>query len=494
MFRGGDTIYKNSKKIKSLRIAIIGLDGLSPGILAILVNKIRLPNLSKIVKNSYFRVLKSIPPTTMVGWTSIITGVNPAFHGIFGFTKYYINSASHIVSQLYNSYDVRAPRLFEMSALFGLKSIVVNYPLTYPINGLHLINDNMMIISDSLSSPRIQYYPSILKKYSQYFEKFEDLVQRVELMSEGVLKIANDFDWNLLISVFDVPDKFFHIDIMSTLRVEGRVRHVFYIIDRFIGKLKKISDILIIVSDHGLGIYRKWVNPISLLLARGIIPGKYKFSEKLARNILEIIYGSKCSFIIHPFIHKLAVSQIISKNSLFGEETSVDNTEIMVDEINTQDTWIIYFKDPMFREKVYSYLKNYNEFFDVFRLEDFFKGPFLPKIPSLILIPHYQKGIYLSYMKPKLFSKLDFSYRISGSHHPDGVLIAYGKDIKKSINLSKYVTVYDIVPTILSLFGLPIPKKTDGNILPISGRIRKIKRYNYDLMIKLFRIKRIKRY
>jgi hypothetical protein len=51
-----------------------------------------------------------------------------------------------------------------------------------------------------------------------------------------------------------------------------------------------------------------------------------------------------------------------------------------------------------------------------------------------------------------------------GEHRVNGIFLAYGPDIKKGIEIGM-VKIYDVTPTILHIFGLPIPKDTDGRVL-----------------------------
>ena len=46
----------------------------------------------------------------------------------------------------------------------------------------------------------------------------------------------------------------------------------------------------------------------------------------------------------------------------------------------------------------------------------------------------------------------------------NGIFLAYGKGIKKGKKI-KGAKIYDIAPTVLHIFGLPIPKDMDGKVL-----------------------------
>ena len=63
----------------------------------------------------------------------------------------------------------------------------------------------------------------------------------------------------------------------------------------------------------------------------------------------------------------------------------------------------------------------------------------------------------------KLYNVIMGREKISGSHvdGPDGIFIAYGDGIQKGVSVED-ISVYDVVPTILPVFGLPIGKDMDG--------------------------------
>jgi len=53
---------------------------------------------------------------------------------------------------------------------------------------------------------------------------------------------------------------------------------------------------------------------------------------------------------------------------------------------------------------------------------------------------------------------------ITGEHEPLGIVLFYGKHIKKHVNLDEN-HVFDIVPTLLYLKGLPVAKDMDGKVI-----------------------------
>ncbi|WP_193383885.1 hypothetical protein [Pyrococcus yayanosii] len=50
------------------------------------------------------------------------------------------------------------------------------------------------------------------------------------------------------------------------------------------------------------------------------------------------------------------------------------------------------------------------------------------------------------------------------AHRLNGIFLAYGPGIKKGYKIEN-AKIYDIAPTILHIFGLPIPNDMDGRVL-----------------------------
>jgi predicted AlkP superfamily phosphohydrolase/phosphomutase len=112
------------------RACVIGLDGVPFDLLQKLAGGGVMPAMQKLIEEGgLYRMKASLPEVSSVSWTSFMTGRNPGFHGIFGFTD--LRERSYQI-RFPNSLDVKAPTLWDRLGEQGRKSIVINQPSTYP--------------------------------------------------------------------------------------------------------------------------------------------------------------------------------------------------------------------------------------------------------------------------------------------------------------------------------------------------------------------------
>ncbi len=75
-----------SRKARTRRVVIVGLDGLEPSLTERLMHDGRLPNLSALKdQGAYRRLGTTLPALSPVAWSTFQTGVNPGSHNIFDF-------------------------------------------------------------------------------------------------------------------------------------------------------------------------------------------------------------------------------------------------------------------------------------------------------------------------------------------------------------------------------------------------------------------------
>lgn len=76
------------------RVFVLGLDGVDPDLLDLLLAEGRLPHLAKLAQGGVYTHLRSAAPLlSPVVWTTIATGKGPVEHGIFGFSDPHAEAA-----------------------------------------------------------------------------------------------------------------------------------------------------------------------------------------------------------------------------------------------------------------------------------------------------------------------------------------------------------------------------------------------------------------
>lgn len=112
----------------SLKLAIVGIDGLDEAIVARAVAEGRMPNLARLRATGVRGPLRSIrPPKSPVVWTSVATGVLPSVHGIVDFVVRREGQRIPISGNLR-----RAPALWNLAATCGFDVAFVNWYVTWP--------------------------------------------------------------------------------------------------------------------------------------------------------------------------------------------------------------------------------------------------------------------------------------------------------------------------------------------------------------------------
>ena len=101
----------------------------------------------------------------------------------------------------------------------------------------------------------------------------------------------------------------------------------------------------------------------------------------------------------------------------------------------------------------------------IWRREELYWGDKVGLLPDIIFtINDWDCVIIKDYEENDIYIDAPYSPRHTGSHRLDGIFIAWGKDFKKGIWTDK-LSVLDVAPTILYMFGAPIPSNIDGRAL-----------------------------
>ncbi len=121
-------------------VVILGFDGANWDLIDPLIAKGRLPLFRELKENSAWGILRTgTPAKSPIIWTSIATGKTMAKHGIDDFIPQRKNKAGNRLPYL--STDIQAATLWDIMDSYSLRSVLVNWYLSYPpqpLNGLNV--------------------------------------------------------------------------------------------------------------------------------------------------------------------------------------------------------------------------------------------------------------------------------------------------------------------------------------------------------------------
>jgi len=472
-----------------LRTAVLGLDAMSWDYLNKLFRNGVVPNISKYFLRSVKGSILAIPPITPPSWASIMTGVNPGKHGIFGFFKY-VKTGNKWEQRLITANDLKYPRLHEKLSLLGIKTFIMNPIPDYPLIPV----PKATIISNMFFTPRPLSYPSeALIKYfggrKDYVKEISstgcklisDYVSVVEDYLSAVEKAINE-DYKLLWINLIIPDRIFHEcpKILVSNAVSINEKKLFELVDKLAKVLRENSDNFIIISDHGFSKYTNLVSVNDILVKEGFArTAEYRpfrnfseFDEK-AKNkeratiridpyILELLeklrVKSIARFFVRNFLESLLNKRIILSYKRWPDITA--SQAFMPD----KDSFGIYLNNHQLKGEIIDVLvKKYNKFIDVYEREKIYWGIHVSGAPDLVIIPNYNEGYWI--YRPEIVGKIIVRSNNFFYHHPYGVFVLDSDDpdiLKRTdIGVLKNYVAGNIISCAT---GAPMDKSRDTDI------------------------------
>lgn len=492
-------------EINKNNLIIIGLDGCTWDILIPMVKNGYMPSLKKLVDQGVYGQLKStIPPVTGGAWLSLATGKTPGKTGKIDFLNKKDNE--NFLLPIHSKDFKSLQPFWKYIEEEGLKIGIFNYPLLFPpyeINGF-------MVSGIGCSSKEIVSFPRLLKKELEVLtgkaykiaidyhkEKYSDLEiftkevdEFIEIFEQYVLYIINIKHIDFLMLIFSVTDwvqhRMWHLLDKTHPFYDSKLANKWnkWIID-FWKKIDKIinnilknidnSTSIMLVSDHGFGPNTKSFNLAIWLEKKG-----YLFRQSKNHNKINNFINKSTGIIAQTKIAK-AIPNKVRKN-FYGKFNPQISYKI---NFNKSKAFCLGHTIPfggIYINKKFNDTENIknclikdlqklpqeiNKDIDVtiFDTNKIYNGERVKNLPNIIFtIDEWSCIIKENIFKGQIFEEKPFSPRHTGSHRLNGIFLAYGKDIKKGLKLDN-ATIYDIAPTVLSYFDIPIPDDMDGKVL-----------------------------
>lgn len=264
---------------------------------------------------------------------------------------------------------------------------------------------------------------------------------------------------------------------------EEMILRAYQKIDHFLGKFMKMfpEHNIIIMSDHGGGPYYKDVSLNKWLMDEGYLFLKTRRSlikmttDKIGINKI-ISFGLNIG--LWGLINKIPELKDYVRNGLIPTFQDVDWSKTLAysygyygpiylnsNRINSKEDKkklkdeivkkLMDLRDPYTDQPI---MKN------IWGKDELYKGDNIETLPDIIIDmggPYGSSSNFLFssnsiFSEPKTFK--------SGDHTVYGVFMAYGPDIKEGVEING-AKIYDIAPTILHMFGIPVPADMDGRVL-----------------------------
>jgi predicted AlkP superfamily phosphohydrolase/phosphomutase len=506
-----------------IKTLVIGIDAACLSIIEPLISEGTVPSIATQYEQGIVSELKSqVPPWTASAWSSLYTGMNPGKHGVYDFLTYDGYDWS-----LVNSTSVAQRAVWEYVDINGFASVVVNVPVTNPPGDI----DGAVIPGYLAPEEPDVHPPGILDDvrdevgdYPIYAEeetnqtrneqsKYNEYLELTRLRGQTFRYLVNRFDPKFGFVQFQKTDAVFH-DFPGD---EEKVKGIYRDVDTQIGKvLCDINpDLVMIVSDHGIGRYNGYNFHVNKYLQSGGyvqsttdgrgVPSWVKLkNEELIREkdfkratLKLVAHLAKSIGITHQrgkrILEKFGLVNFFRRHIPMGVVYAAS-------EVIDYENSIAYYRSPSelgirinlkgrepsgqvppdeyhtVREELISYLAeartpdNQPVFEEVATREEYYEGDHAPEAADIVLVPSdYQHS--LSGILDNMFTDPE-----PYNHKPDGIMIASGPQVDPSTSIED-PHLFHITPTALASMNIPVNNDMDGRILPF---VHEVSRKSYS--------------
>ena len=486
------------------KVLVIGLDGMSPELLKLLIKRGVFSNIGSLRKQGvYADLISAYPPVTAPAWVSFATGANPGKHGIFAFA---LPQKTLLDIKSVTSQDLKLKTFYELLYEQGKKNILINLPVSWPPLTSDATLTSLLTRSEELVYPaELKDEFPILKKYrivpSKSPEDGQDYINEIRKLEKDRFECAKALiksNWDFFFTLFSGTDWLSHYayDRLISDSASEQLLDFFREIDDYVGELCNMvgddTDVLII-SDHGFRVAHKQFNINEWLAQKGYLSksGKrivreqshafvevqQKMKQDRRFGLPEIVWVLKV-----PVLSKIAVGfyKIIKKLLPFGMEFQLGIGPETRAYSPTPESYGIYinrkdvFEDGIVSGAEYESLRDEivekllcetdpgngeKVFLNVWKKEDIYQGSQLADAPDIVVSLRPDYFISTSIKRLKLLEKC-----MVCDHDITGIFIGKGSNVKKNCRIEK-AHIVDITPTILQILDSSIPDNLDGKVL-----------------------------
>ncbi len=502
------------------RVFVVAWDGATMDLLGPWCDEGKLPAFQGVLeKGVHGKLASTYPPLTGPAWASFVTGKSPGNHGVFEFFHRREGSYSQVLS---GPGSVKDRSLWMLLSDAGRKVGVMNVPLTYPpeeVNGFFITGLLTPRDCSDWAYPRelidelgAKVGPYLIHHDEKYAKSnvenlLEEQYRILKSRTEAALYLMKAKEWDLFMVHYYGPDRmtheFWHLldpthpqhDPQEYRRYGNVVLSFFEKLDADLGRLMaelREGDILIVMSDHGMGRVTKFVNVNSWLMREGFVSLKRDLGSRLRYALFRsgFNYYAVGRFVLRVGWGKQAVQMGRGRRQELQEQVffsfrDVDWSRTRAYSMGNYGQIFVNLRgrEP---EGCVSPGSEYEEVLDeltdrlhslvdpesgervverVFRACEVYSGMYVEKAPDLMFVTRDMeyKALGLSdFNSPHVLEPV---YGCTGNHRMEGILAVQGKGVIKEGATIGGAGIQDLAPTILYALGVPVPSDMDGQVL-----------------------------
>ena len=502
------------------RVLVVGLDAATWDLVMPWAQAGVLPTLQRLLREGVHAPLRStLPALTPPGWTSAATGRNPGKHNVFNF---YRGRAGGLQPAPVTPSDLRSPRVWDIAAQQGLKSVVLRMPLTYPpqesvgvmVSGIMTPKGTEDFVAPaSIKSQLEATIPRYRMEVDAENLRQGDLdtfradafdLQRVQ--TEEALYLLQHADWDLFWVMSHTLDKlqhFFwrymdpqHPAYPGPGPYTDTIRDFHVAFDRALARYLEAvppDTNVVLLSDHGsapLHTYfcvMNWLAEARFLALQGEGAARRGLSAVGvdARTLTRRLKGVGLGWVpkLVPRSLKGQVPQALTSFNKIASRIDWSRTRAYCPSAPGSGLWInlkgrepegIVSPGAEYERVVAELTEKLLAYRDpktgeavvtaVHRREDIYAGPHAEGGADLLIETGRTVCMIEGLGRKSLMPAGKAPEERTGNHARDGILLVWGPDVRRGETLATR-PIEDVTPTVLHLLGLPVDADMDGRVL-----------------------------
>jgi predicted AlkP superfamily phosphohydrolase/phosphomutase len=436
---------------------VIGLDGVGADLIIALTDAGIMPRMAALRRHGTLgRMTSTIPTVSNVSWTSVVTGVNPGRHGIFGFTD--VRRDTYTLT-FPNHRHVRAPALWDALGARGMRSVVLNVPGTYPARDIAgvMVSGFVAVSLERAVRPAsalevlrgadyridVDYVDADRRPEAFFADLFVTLAARRRVFRH----FLTAEDAACFFAVFTETDRLHHyfwsawVDPLHPWH--GRFLDFYAELDVAIGELvDRLGDdtVLFVIADHGHTAIERECHPNAWLHAEGLLA----FMTDRPTSLADVDHRSRV-FVLDPGRVYLNLAGRFAE----GVVRPGREAEDLLARVTEGMLALTCPTSEGARRPVRA----------VPRRDALYVGAYVDQAPDAVIEGHDGFDMKGALGRRELFGRS----ALTGMHTFDDALFYVNRPNVPTDALS----VTDLAPTILDLLGCPPLAPMDGRVLPV---------------------------